>query len=97
MSAPEHERFMRHALVVARSVWGQTQPNPMVGAVIVEEGLVVAEGATAPDGGPHAERAALHALARAPQVGATLYVTLEPCCTHGRTGLKILILKNVCF
>jgi len=51
MSAPEHERFMRHALVVARSVWGQTQPNPMVGAVIVEEGCVVAEGATAPGGG----------------------------------------------
>jgi len=86
MSAPEHERSMRHALAVARSVWGQTQPNPMVGAVIVEEGRVVAEGATAPDGGPHAERAALHALGRAPRVGATLYVTLEPCCTHGRTG-----------
>jgi pyrimidine deaminase RibD-like protein len=66
MSASEHERSMRHALAVARSVWGQTQPNPMVGAVIVEEGRVVAEGATAPDGGPHAERAALrvHALQR---------------------------------
>jgi diaminohydroxyphosphoribosylaminopyrimidine deaminase/5-amino-6-(5-phosphoribosylamino)uracil reductase len=86
MSAPDHEPFMRHALVVARRVWGQTQPNPMVGAVIVEEGRVVAEGATAPDGGPHAERAALHALGRAPRAGATLYVTLEPCCTHGRTG-----------
>lgn len=86
MSAPEHEPFMRHALALARSVWGQTQPNPMVGAVIVEDGRVVAEGATAPDGGPHAERVALRALGRAPRAGATLYVTLEPCCTHGRTG-----------
>ena len=77
---------MRRALGVARSVWGTTHPNPMVGAVIVEEGRVVSEGATAPDGGPHAERLALLACGRPPRPGATLYVTLEPCCTHGRTG-----------
>lgn len=77
---------MRRALAAARSVWGTTHPNPMVGAVIVAGGRVIAEGATAPDGGPHAERRALAALGgRAPD-GATLYVTLEPCCTHGRTG-----------
>jgi diaminohydroxyphosphoribosylaminopyrimidine deaminase/5-amino-6-(5-phosphoribosylamino)uracil reductase len=58
----------------------------MVGAVVVEEGAIVAEGATAPDGGPHAEKAALAALGRAARPGATLYVTLEPCCTEGRTG-----------
>lgn len=49
-SAAEHERFMRRALELARSVWGATHPNPMVGALIVEDGHVVAEGATAPDG-----------------------------------------------
>jgi diaminohydroxyphosphoribosylaminopyrimidine deaminase/5-amino-6-(5-phosphoribosylamino)uracil reductase len=86
MSAAEHEIFMRRALGVARRVWGMTHPNPMVGAVIVEEGRVVAEGATAPDGGPHAERLALMAYGKPPRPGATLYVTLEPCCTHGRTG-----------
>lgn len=77
---------MRRALAVARSVWGATHPNPMVGAVIVEEGHVVAEGATAPDGGPHAERLALLNRGKPPRPGATLYVTLEPCSTHGRTG-----------
>jgi len=77
---------MRRALEQARSVWGTTHPNPMVGAVLVEDGKIVAEGATAPDGGPHAERLALLALGKKPRPGATLYVTLEPCSTHGRTG-----------
>ncbi len=77
---------MRRALAVARSVWGTTHPNPMVGALIVEDGHIVAEGATAPDGGPHAERLALLARGKTPRPGATMYVTLEPCCTHGRTG-----------
>jgi len=58
----------------------------MVGAVIVEDGHIVAEGATAPDGGPHAERLALLARGKMPRPGATMYVTLEPCSTHGRTG-----------
>jgi diaminohydroxyphosphoribosylaminopyrimidine deaminase/5-amino-6-(5-phosphoribosylamino)uracil reductase len=86
MSAVEHEDFMRRALERARGIWGTTHPNPMVGAVIVEEGRIVAEGATEPDGGPHAERMALLARGRIPRPGATLYVTLEPCSTHGRTG-----------
>lgn len=77
---------MRRALELALSVWGTTHPNPMVGAVIVEDGHIVAEGATAPDGGPHAERLALLARGKTPRPGATLYVTLEPCSTHGRTG-----------
>lgn len=77
---------MRRALEQARSVWGQTHPNPMVGAIIVEDGQVVATGATAEDGGPHAERLALLARGKIPRPGATLYVTLEPCSTHGRTG-----------
>lgn len=86
MSAAEHESYMRRALGLARSVWGTTHPNPMVGALIVEDGQVVAEGATAPDGGPHAERLALLARGKPPRPGATLYVTLEPCSTQGRTG-----------
>ena len=86
MSMAEHEIFMRRALELARGVWGSTHPNPMVGALIVEEGQVVAEGATAPDGGPHAERLALLARGKTPRPGATLYVTLEPCSTQGRTG-----------
>ena len=85
MSGEQHEPFMRRAIAMARSVWGTTHPNPMVGALIVEDGAVAAEGATSPAGGPHAEINALQALGRKPKPGATLYVTLEPCCTHGRT------------
>ncbi|AKC82804.1 riboflavin biosynthesis protein RibD [Verrucomicrobia bacterium IMCC26134] len=77
---------MGRALELARRAWGRTHPNPMVGALIVEGGEVVAEGFHAQDGGPHAERVALAALGRAPKPGAVLFVTLEPCSTHGRTG-----------
>lgn len=87
MTTPDqHEYFMQRALEVAHSVWGTTHPNPMVGAVIVEDGRIVAEGATSPDGGPHAERLALLARGKPPRPGATMYVTLEPCSTEGRTG-----------
>ena len=77
---------MRRALELAHSVWGTTHPNPMVGAVLVEDGKIVGEGATAPDGGPHAERLALLTRGKKPRPGAVLYVTLEPCSTEGRTG-----------
>jgi diaminohydroxyphosphoribosylaminopyrimidine deaminase/5-amino-6-(5-phosphoribosylamino)uracil reductase len=80
------EQFMRRALELARQGWGTTAPNPMVGAVIVEDGKIVAEGFHAKDGGAHAEKAALAALGRPAKPGATMYVTLEPCCTAGRTG-----------
>jgi diaminohydroxyphosphoribosylaminopyrimidine deaminase/5-amino-6-(5-phosphoribosylamino)uracil reductase len=80
-----HEPFMRRALEVARRGWGETHPNPLVGALIVEDGEVVAEGYHAKVGEAHAEVNALAALGRKPKPGATLYVTLEPCCTHGRT------------
>jgi diaminohydroxyphosphoribosylaminopyrimidine deaminase/5-amino-6-(5-phosphoribosylamino)uracil reductase len=79
-------RFMREALMLAQKGWGNTHPNPMVGALIVEDGEIVAEGWHARDGGPHAEKAALAALGRKPAKGAALYVTLEPCSTTGRTG-----------
>ncbi len=85
MSGPDHESFMRRALTAARRGWGDTHPNPLVGAVLVEDGEVVAEGHHAKAGEPHAEVNALRSLGRKPRPGATLYVTLEPCCTHGRT------------
>lgn len=85
MSQPVHESFMRRAIEVARRGWGDTHPNPLVGALIVEDGVVVAEGFHARAGEPHAEVHALRALGRKPAPGATLYVTLEPCSTHGRT------------
>ncbi len=85
MSHSGHEAFMRQALAVARRGWGDTHPNPLVGALIVENGAVVAEGFHARAGEAHAEVNALQALGRKPALGATLYVTLEPCSTHGRT------------
>lgn len=79
--------FMRRAIELARLANGNTHPNPLVGALIVEEGKIVAEGFHARAGTPHAERNALTELGRKPQKnGATLYVTLEPCSTQGRTG-----------
>jgi diaminohydroxyphosphoribosylaminopyrimidine deaminase/5-amino-6-(5-phosphoribosylamino)uracil reductase len=80
-----HEQFMGRAIAVAKRGWGETHPNPLVGAVIVEEGAIVAEGYHAKAGEAHAEVSALRALGRKPKAGATMYVTLEPCCTHGRT------------
>ncbi|MBL9202290.1 MAG: bifunctional diaminohydroxyphosphoribosylaminopyrimidine deaminase/5-amino-6-(5-phosphoribosylamino)uracil reductase RibD [Opitutaceae bacterium] len=86
MSATEHEPFMRRALELARRAWGDTHPNPMVGAVIAEQGKIVSEGYHQRDGGPHAEVMALLAHGRKPRPSTTLYVTLEPCSTPGRTG-----------
>lgn len=77
-------RFMGQALEVARRGAGRTAPNPMVGAVLVREGQVIAEGWTQPPGQHHAEPHALEKVGgHAP--GATMYVTLEPCCHWGRT------------
>jgi diaminohydroxyphosphoribosylaminopyrimidine deaminase/5-amino-6-(5-phosphoribosylamino)uracil reductase len=85
MTENDQSWFMRRAIAVARRGWGDTHPNPLVGALIVENGQIVAEGHHARAGEPHAEINALRALGRAPKSGAVLYVTLEPCCTHGRT------------
>jgi diaminohydroxyphosphoribosylaminopyrimidine deaminase/5-amino-6-(5-phosphoribosylamino)uracil reductase len=76
---------MRRALKLARQAAGRTSPNPMVGAVVVKDGEVVGEGCHLCAGTPHAE---VHALAAAGEAarGSTVYVTLEPCCHHGRTG-----------
>lgn len=80
------ETFMRHALDLARRAWGCTHPNPMVGAVVVRDGVILAEGWHAAAGEAHAEVAAIRNLEDpASARGATLYVTLEPCSTTGRT------------
>ena len=77
---------MRLALREAERGVGRTSPNPAVGAVIVRGGRVLAWGYHHAAGQPHAEIEALHALRRPGQArGATIYVTLEPCSTHGRT------------
>src|SRR5215217_6980725 len=75
--------LMRRALDLARHGWGQTAPNPMVGAVVVAGDAVIGEGFHARYGEAHAEVAALSA-ARGRTRGATLYVTLEPCAHHGK-------------
>jgi len=76
--------YMRRALDLAARARGRTSPNPMVGAVLVNEGGVVGEGFHAFAGSDHAELEALRA-AESAAAGATLYVTLEPCCHFGRT------------
>jgi diaminohydroxyphosphoribosylaminopyrimidine deaminase/5-amino-6-(5-phosphoribosylamino)uracil reductase len=75
---------MARAIELARVVRGRVSPNPPVGAVIVRDGAVMGEGSTQPPGGPHAEIVAL-AAAGSRARGSTLWVTLEPCCHHGRT------------
>jgi diaminohydroxyphosphoribosylaminopyrimidine deaminase / 5-amino-6-(5-phosphoribosylamino)uracil reductase len=74
---------MTRALDLAWRGWGRVHPNPMVGAVVLREGRVVAEGWHAEFGHPHAEAAAL-AAAGASARGATLVVTLEPCAHVGK-------------
>ncbi|MBI4299689.1 MAG: bifunctional diaminohydroxyphosphoribosylaminopyrimidine deaminase/5-amino-6-(5-phosphoribosylamino)uracil reductase RibD [Chloroflexi bacterium] len=76
--------YMDEALAQARLAMGRTSPNPAVGALIVKDGVIASRGHTQPPGGPHAEIVALQQAGEATR-GATLYVTLEPCCYFGRT------------
>jgi diaminohydroxyphosphoribosylaminopyrimidine deaminase/5-amino-6-(5-phosphoribosylamino)uracil reductase len=78
------QEYMRIALQLAEIARGKTNPNPLVGAVIVKEGRIIGQGAHLRAGEPHAE---VHAFSMAGDAaeGATLYVTLEPCSHHGRT------------
>ena len=77
-------KWMRQALALARRAEGMTRPNPPVGAIVVKNGRKIGEGYHRKAGGPHAEVYALRQAGQAAR-GATLYVTLEPCSTHGRT------------
>ncbi|MCX6998056.1 MAG: bifunctional diaminohydroxyphosphoribosylaminopyrimidine deaminase/5-amino-6-(5-phosphoribosylamino)uracil reductase RibD [Kiritimatiellaeota bacterium] len=81
---PNDERWMRRALALARRGEGLTRPNPPVGAVVVAGDRRVGEGFHRIAGGPHAEVIALLQAGKRAR-GATLYVTLEPCSTWGRT------------
>lgn len=81
--------YMQRALNLAELAKGKTSPNPIVGAVIVRDGDVIGEGYHEKAGLDHAEVAAIKAAGRAVNgslKGATMYVTLEPCCHTGRTG-----------
>jgi diaminohydroxyphosphoribosylaminopyrimidine deaminase/5-amino-6-(5-phosphoribosylamino)uracil reductase len=87
LSNPQHlddSASMSHALELAERGRGYVEPNPLVGAVVVREGQIVGEGWHQRYGEAHAE---VHALAAAGEAarGSTLYVTLEPCCHHGKT------------
>jgi diaminohydroxyphosphoribosylaminopyrimidine deaminase/5-amino-6-(5-phosphoribosylamino)uracil reductase len=82
--AAQDARFMERALDLARQGVGLASPNPSVGAVIVQQGHIVGEAFHEYDARDHAETAAIRA-ARGAARGATLYVTLEPCCHTGRT------------
>jgi diaminohydroxyphosphoribosylaminopyrimidine deaminase/5-amino-6-(5-phosphoribosylamino)uracil reductase len=77
-------QFMRLAFHLAKRGFGRTSPNPMVGAVLVKNGKIIGQGWHHRAGEPHAEIEALRSAKENPR-GATLFVTLEPCCTHGRT------------
>ncbi len=76
--------YLHAAIRHAEAGWGRVQPNPLVGAVVVRDNQIIADGSHREYGGPHAEVEALRAAGEAAR-GATLYVSLEPCCHHGKT------------
>lgn len=84
MSETTDQFFMERALMLAGRGVGAVNPNPLVGAVVVKEGAIIGEGWHERFGGPHAERNALAGCGERAE-GATLYVTLEPCCHYGKT------------
>jgi diaminohydroxyphosphoribosylaminopyrimidine deaminase/5-amino-6-(5-phosphoribosylamino)uracil reductase len=87
-TAADDARFMALALTLGRRGLGATWPNPAVGAVIVKDGVILARGWTHSGGRPHAEVEALHRAKKAAPntlIGATMYVTLEPCSHQGKT------------
>ena len=75
--------YMRRAIELAKKAIGFTSPNPLVGAVIVKDGRIIGEGYHKKYGELHAERDALQSCIESAE-GATIYVTLEPCCHHGK-------------
>lgn len=84
MSLAVDEPLMRRALELAARGQGSVEPNPMVGCVVARDGQILAEGWHREFGGPHAEVDALRQAGEAAR-DATLYLTLEPCCHHGKT------------
>jgi len=86
MTAQRDEKFMRTALNEAKKALGQTSPNPAVGAILVIDNRIVAKGHHRGAGRDHAEIECLRDFAAPVPAQATLYVTLEPCSTAGRTA-----------
>jgi diaminohydroxyphosphoribosylaminopyrimidine deaminase/5-amino-6-(5-phosphoribosylamino)uracil reductase len=83
---PTDDKFMYEAVVLARRGLGHTHPNPAVGCVIVNNGEIIGRGWHRKAGLPHAEVEALRAIKQPKKaIGATAYITMEPCSTHGRT------------
>ncbi|MDE6760752.1 MAG: bifunctional diaminohydroxyphosphoribosylaminopyrimidine deaminase/5-amino-6-(5-phosphoribosylamino)uracil reductase RibD [Lachnospiraceae bacterium] len=80
-----NEKYMRRAIEIAKSGIGKVNPNPLVGAVIVKDGQIISEGYHKVYGDLHAERNAFQNLKKKEDAkGAQMYVTLEPCCHHGK-------------
>src|SRR6266513_405873 len=86
MTTERDEQFMRAALKEAKEALGQTSPNPAVGAVLVINNRTVAKGHHREAGRDHAEIECLRDFGAPVPARATLYVTLEPCSTTGRTA-----------
>lgn len=84
VESPLERAAMQRAIDLARRGWGRVAPNPLVGAVVLQDRLVVGDGWHAEFGGPHAEVMALQAAGDRAK-GSTLVVTLEPCSHHGKT------------
>ena len=86
MAEQNNEIFMRKAIELARQGEGKTNPNPLVGAVIVKDGIIIGQGFHTKYGELHAEREALADCLRRKNDprGADIYVTLEPCCHFGK-------------
>jgi diaminohydroxyphosphoribosylaminopyrimidine deaminase/5-amino-6-(5-phosphoribosylamino)uracil reductase len=86
MTTPEELTWMRRAIRLAAMAEGNTAPNPMVGAVVVHDGIIIGEGYHLKAGTPHAEVHAINAVTdRSLLPSSTMYVSLEPCSHHGRT------------
>lgn len=79
----EDTQYMKMAIELALKGMGRVNPNPLVGAVVVKDGRIIGQGYHQQYGSPHAERNALASCTESPE-GVTIYVTLEPCCHHGK-------------
>ena len=88
----DDERFMREAITEGEKGLGLTSPNPPVGAIIIQDGEIIGRGHHRKAGGPHAEVNAI--VDAADTEGTTIYVTLEPCSTHGQTPPCVEAIKN---
>lgn len=96
MEMSVHEKYMARAIEIAKTAIGHTSPNPLVGCVVVKEGKIISEACHERYGQFHAERNAL-TRCKEDTTGATLYVTLEPCCHFGKTPpcTQIIIEKKI--